>query len=70
MRVRTPEEIKTYAEGYNACYEDFRRELLKKNKTLAEALATMEVIKFAVNGVAKGGEQNEQVHKGNQQGGL
>lgn len=59
MRVRTPEEIKAYAEGYSACYEDFRRELLKKNKTLVEALATMAVIKSAVNGVVEGGEQNE-----------
>jgi hypothetical protein len=53
MRVRTPEEIKTYAEGYNACYEDFRRELLKKHKTLAGALATMEVINSAVMKLAK-----------------
>lgn len=51
MRVRTPDEIKAYADGYNSCYEDFCREL--KNKTLSEALREIEVIKSVVDGVAQ-----------------
>lgn len=56
IKVRTPNEIKAYAEGYNACYEDFRREL--KQKTLSEALIKMEIIKSTVDEVAQRKEAN------------
>lgn len=60
MRVRTPNEREAYAEGYDACYEDFLREL-KSNKTLPEVLTKMKLLKSAVNEAAQRKEQNNAI---------
>ena len=59
MRVRTPNEREAYAEGYNACYEDFIREL-KSNKTLPEVFTKMKLLKSAVNVAAQREEQRDE----------
>ena len=58
MKARTPEEIKAYIDGYNACYEQFC-DCLKNRKSLMDAIRKMEKYKAAVNGVVEyGGEQD------------
>lgn len=51
MIARTKEEIKAYVDGYNACYEQFCKELLKKRAGVNTAINKMEVMKVAVNSV-------------------
>ena len=51
MKARTKEEIKAYVDGYNACYEQFCKELLKKRAGVTTAINKMEVMKVAVNSV-------------------
>ena len=50
LKMRTPEEMKAYVEGYNACNEMFRK-YLKQKRSLKNAIETMNVIVAAVNGV-------------------
>lgn len=56
LKKRTPEEMKAYVEGYNACDEMFRK-YLKKEKTVEDAVKTMDVLVAAVNGAM--GKENE-----------
>ena len=51
MTARTKEEIKAYVDGYNACYEQFCKELLKKGAGVNKAIDKMEVMKVAINSV-------------------
>lgn len=57
MKARTPEEIKAYVDGYNACFNQFC-EILKarKNKPIAEKIKTMQIFVNVVNNVSEGGE--------------
>lgn len=50
MIMRTPKEIKAYADGFNDCYKNFTK-YLKKGQEYA--LKEMELIWTAVNTVAK-----------------
>lgn len=50
LKRRTPEEMKAYVEGYNACNEMFRK-YLKQEGSVKNAIDTMDVIVAAVNGV-------------------
>lgn len=50
MIMRTPKEIKAYADGFNDCYKNFTK-YLKKGQEYA--LEEMELIRTAVNNVAK-----------------
>lgn len=50
LKKRTPEEMKAYVEGYNACNKLFR-EYLKKEKTVEDAVKQMDIFVAAVNGV-------------------
>ena len=50
LKKRTPEERKAYIEGYNACNKQFRK-YLKKEKTVEDAIKTMDALVFALNGV-------------------
>ena len=50
LKMRTPEERKAYVEGYNACNKQFRK-YLKKEKTVENAIKTMDALVFALNGV-------------------
>ena len=50
MKIRTPEEIKAYIDGYNACYEQFCSQL-KNRKSLIDVIRKMEILKAAVNNV-------------------
>lgn len=50
LKMRTPEEMKAYVEGYNACNEMFRK-YLKQEGSVKNAIDTMDVIVAAVNGV-------------------
>ena len=56
MKIRTSEEIKAYVDGYNACYEEFCRQL-KSRKSLLDVIKKMEMYKVAVNGVIVKGEE-------------
>lgn len=51
MIARTKEEIKAYVDGYNTCYDQFCKELLKKGAGINKAIDKMEVMKVAVNSV-------------------
>lgn len=50
LKKRTPEEMKAYVEGYNACNKMFRK-YLKQKRSVENAIETMDVIVAAVNGV-------------------
>ena len=50
LKKRTPEEMKAYIEGYNACNKLFRQ-YLKKEKTVEAAVKQMDIFVAAVNGV-------------------
>ena len=50
MKMRSPEEIKAYIDGYNACYEQFCSQL-KNRKSLMDVIKKMEILKAAVNNV-------------------
>ena len=47
---RTPEEMKAYVEGYNACDKLFRK-YLKKEKNVEDAVKQMDIFIAVVNGV-------------------
>lgn len=51
LKMRTPEEIKAYVEGYNACNKQFRECL--KNRAVMDATAMMDVFVATVNGVVE-----------------
>ena len=53
LRKRTPEEIKAYVDGYNACYERFC-ECLKNRKSVPDSVKKMKVFVDTVNGVVHG----------------
>ena len=50
LKNRTPEEMKAYVDGYNACDKLFRK-YLKKEKTVEDAVKQMDIFVAAVNGV-------------------
>ena len=50
LKKRTPEEMKAYVEGYNACNKLFRK-YLKKEKTVEDTVKQMDIFVAAVNGV-------------------
>ena len=50
LKMRTPEEMKAYVDGYNACDKLFRK-YLKKEKTVEDAVKQMDIFVAAVNGV-------------------
>ena len=50
LRKRTPEEIKAYVDGYNACYERFC-ECLKSRKSVYDSVKKMKVFVDTVNGI-------------------
>ena len=50
LKKRTPEEMKAYVDGYNACDKLFRK-YLKKEKTVEDAVKQMDIFAAAVNGV-------------------
>ncbi len=50
LKKRTPEEMKAYVEGYNACNKLFRT-YLQKEKTVEDAVKQMDIFVAAVNGV-------------------
>ena len=57
MITRTPEELKSYADGFNDCYKNFTK-YLKKGQEYA--FEQMELIRIAVNNVVKtGGEEDD-----------
>ena len=57
MKVRTPDEMKAYAEGFAACYEQFCK-YLKQGKSAEEAVEIMEVWKNGINMATSMGEQD------------
>lgn len=52
LKMRTPEEMKAYVDGYNACNKQFR-ECLKNRKSLEDAIKKMDVFVATVNGVVE-----------------
>ena len=50
LKMRTPEEMKAYVEGYNACNKQFR-ECLKNRKSVVDAVKKMDVFVVAVSAV-------------------
>lgn len=52
MRARTPDEMKAYVEGYNACAEWFESYLIRE-ESVEEAIRKMEILKEAVNSVVR-----------------
>ena len=56
--MRTPEEMKAYVEGYNACDKLFRK-YLKKEKTVEDAVKQMDIFVATVNGIIDREVQDE-----------
>ena len=54
LKIRNPEEIRAYVDGYNAAFNQFK-ECLKGRKNVLEAIHKMEVFVAAVNGVVTAG---------------
>ena len=52
LKMRTPEEMKAYVDGYNACNKQFR-ECLKNRKSVEDAVKKMDVFVATVNEVVK-----------------
>ena len=52
LKMRSPEEMKAYVDGYNACNKQFR-ECLKNRKSVEEAVKKMDVFVATVNGVVE-----------------
>ena len=50
MKMRTPEEMKAYVDGYNACNKQFK-EYLNGRNTIKDAIKKMDLIVAAVNAV-------------------
>lgn len=48
IRKRTEEEIKAYAQGYNACFNEFEKQAEKDNY-LDKAIYKVGILKTAVN---------------------
>ena len=57
MKARTPEEMKAYIDGYNACFKTFMEYL--KYESVGDAVDRMKIITAAVNGVV---ERSENEH--------
>ena len=55
LKVRTPDEMKAYAEGFALCYELFCR-YFKQGKSAEEAVEIMEVWKNGINMATSMGE--------------
>ena len=51
MIKRTDGEVRAYVDGYNACFERFRENLLQRNVGADKAIRKMEMLKEAVNSV-------------------
>lgn len=59
MKIRTDAEIKAYADGYNAAFNQFK-ECLKGRKSVVDAVRKMEVFVDAVNNViVQNGERED-----------
>lgn len=56
MTKRTPEEIKAYVDGYNACYKQFCEILADRRLNLQQKIDRMKLFVSAVNGVAESEE--------------
>lgn len=54
LKIRSPEEIHAYVDGYNAAFNQFK-ECLKGRKNVLEAIHKMEVFVAAVNDVVDAG---------------
>ncbi|MBO5967295.1 MAG: hypothetical protein J6S14_02220 [Clostridia bacterium] len=54
LRIRSPEEVRAYVDGYNAAYKQFC-ECLKGRKSILDAIRKMEILVAAVNGVVNDG---------------
>lgn len=52
LKMRTPEEMKAYVDGYNACNKQFR-ECLKNRKSVEDAVKKMDVFVATVNEVVE-----------------
>ena len=50
LKMRTPEEMKAYVEGYNACNKQFKEYLTGRN-TIKDAIKKMDLIVAAVTAV-------------------
>ena len=50
LNRRTPEEIKAYIDGYNACNKQYR-ECLKQCKSVQDAVKEMDIFVAVVNGI-------------------
>jgi len=57
LKKRTPEEMKAYVEGYNACNEMFKKHL-KKERSVEEAIKTMDALVFALSYGVTGKERS------------
>lgn len=58
MRARTEAEVKAYADGYNACYKQFK-ECLKGRKSVLDAVRKMDLFVEAVNNCIGTDEQTD-----------
>ena len=57
LKKRTPEKRNAYIEGYNACNETFRK-YLKKEKTVEDAIKTMDALVFILSYGVTGKERS------------
>ncbi len=58
MRIRTDAEIKAYADGYNAAFNQFK-ECLKGRKSVSDSVRKMQVFVDAVNNVITSNGERE-----------
>ncbi len=58
MRARTEAEVKAYADGYNACYKQFK-ECLKGRKSVYDAVRKMDLFVTVVNNCVETDEQTD-----------
>ena len=58
MRARTEAEVKAYADGYNACYKQFK-ECLKGRKSVCDAVRKMDLFVTVVNNCVETDEQTD-----------
>lgn len=54
LKIRSPEEIRAYVDGYNAAYTQFK-DCLKGRRSVLDAIRKMEIFVAAVNGVVDAG---------------
>lgn len=60
LRQRTESEMKAYIDGYSACFLTFC-ELLKKRKSVADAVRKMQIIAYAVTAVVEKERTNDDI---------